>query len=231
MWVPLMEALAGAGRRSIAPDLYGFGDSTDAGPRPSSATSRPWARCTARSASARSRWWSTTGAVRGARLGLQHPGEVEALVISDTGFFSDGSGTGWPRRSAASRVRRSSAHSIAKASPPCCARWPVMRSTTRTSRPTGSPSRRATVGGRHSTSTARWTSRSSSRTRASSPSSVCRPAALGRRGRVRPGRRRAALRARDPGRGLGRASRAPAISSSTSSRNAAPTRWSPSWPR
>ena len=29
MWVPLMEALAGAGRRSIAPDLYGLGDSAD----------------------------------------------------------------------------------------------------------------------------------------------------------------------------------------------------------
>src|SRR5688500_7287802 len=32
MWVSLMEALAGAGRRCLAPDLYGLGDSTDFGP-------------------------------------------------------------------------------------------------------------------------------------------------------------------------------------------------------
>ena len=33
MWVPLMEALADAGRRSIAPDLYGLGDSADDRPK------------------------------------------------------------------------------------------------------------------------------------------------------------------------------------------------------
>ena len=32
MWVPLIECLAGAGRRCLAPDLYGLGDSADEGP-------------------------------------------------------------------------------------------------------------------------------------------------------------------------------------------------------
>ena len=32
MWAPLIEALAESGRRGLAPDLYGLGDSTDFGP-------------------------------------------------------------------------------------------------------------------------------------------------------------------------------------------------------
>ena len=91
MWVPLMEALAMAGRRSVAPDLYGLGDSGDDGP----ATYE-------RNVAAFGRLIETLGLDRvalvvhdwGGFIGLtwacEHPDAVEALVLSDTGFFADG---------------------------------------------------------------------------------------------------------------------------------------------
>jgi haloalkane dehalogenase len=91
MWEPLMESLADAGRRCVAPDLYGLGDSDDDGP----ATFE-------RNVEAFTALHQTLGLGQvalvvhdwGGFIGLawacEHPGDVEALVISDTGFFSDG---------------------------------------------------------------------------------------------------------------------------------------------
>jgi len=91
MWEPLMAALAGAGRRCVAPDLYCLGDSDDPGP----ATFE-------RNLEAVSHLHSELGLGRvalvvhdwGGFVGLawacEHPDLVSALVISDTGFFADG---------------------------------------------------------------------------------------------------------------------------------------------
>jgi haloalkane dehalogenase len=91
MWTTAMEALAGAGRRCVAPDLYGLGDSDDPGP----ATFE-------RNREALGEWIGALGLGRvalvvhdwGGFVGLawacDHPDSVEALVISDAGFFSDG---------------------------------------------------------------------------------------------------------------------------------------------
>ncbi|MQA76196.1 MAG: alpha/beta fold hydrolase [Solirubrobacterales bacterium] len=91
MWVEVMEALAGGGRRCVAPDLYGLGDSAEQAP-----------------ATFERNLEALTGLHRDLELGrvalvvhdwggfvglawaCDHPAEVEALVISDTGFFSDG---------------------------------------------------------------------------------------------------------------------------------------------
>ena len=86
-----MRALAEAGRRSLAPDLYCLGESTDPGP----ATFE-------RSLEAFASWHEELALGRialvvhdwGGFIGLawacEHPEAVEALVISDTGFFADG---------------------------------------------------------------------------------------------------------------------------------------------
>ena len=91
MWEPVMKALAEAGRRSLAPDLYCLGDSEDPGP----ATFE-------RNLDAFGRWHDELelGAVAlvvhdwGGFVGLawacENPEAVSALVISDTGFFHDG---------------------------------------------------------------------------------------------------------------------------------------------
>jgi haloalkane dehalogenase len=91
MWIAAMEALSRAGRRCLAPDLYGLGDSADPGP----ATFE-------RNREALGDW---IGALELGRVALvvhdwggfvglawacDHPDSVEALVISDAGFFSDG---------------------------------------------------------------------------------------------------------------------------------------------
>ena len=91
MWEPLMERLAAAGRRCVAPDLYNLGDSDEAGP-----------------ATFERNLEALTGLLGGLDLGevavvvhdwggfvglawaSDHPDQVTALVISDTGFFSDG---------------------------------------------------------------------------------------------------------------------------------------------
>ena len=92
MWEPVMSALADAGRPAFAPDLYALGDSTEFGD--------------ASFEHSRERFdaWidglGIEGKVAiivhdfGGFIGLSwacdHPDRVEALVISDTGFFSDG---------------------------------------------------------------------------------------------------------------------------------------------
>ena len=91
MWEPLMARLADEGRRCVAPDLFCMGDSDDPGP----ATFE-------RNLEAFSAFMEALGLGRvvvvvhdwGGFVGLawacEHPDQVEALVISDTGFFSDG---------------------------------------------------------------------------------------------------------------------------------------------
>jgi haloalkane dehalogenase len=93
MWVAVMEALMARGRRVVAPDLYGLGDSE----------SDPDAAQTFESnLEAFTEFAAGLGLERaavcvhdwGGFIGLawacEHPDAVEALVISDTGFFSDG---------------------------------------------------------------------------------------------------------------------------------------------
>ena len=91
MWVPLIEALAAAGRRGLAPDLYALGDSTDFGP---ATFEHSLERFTA--------WVDALGLDRiavavhdwGGFIGLawacSNPDRVDALVVSNTGFFADG---------------------------------------------------------------------------------------------------------------------------------------------
>jgi haloalkane dehalogenase len=91
MWAPVMEALAGAGRRSVAPDLYCLGDSPDPGP---ATFERNLAALTelhrelglGRVAVVVHDW----GGFIGLAWACEPPAEVAALVISDTGFFADG---------------------------------------------------------------------------------------------------------------------------------------------
>ena len=86
-----MEQLAAVGRRSLAPDLYALGDST--GPLPATYETN---------LEAFGAWIEELGLDRialvvhdwGGFIGLtwacQNPDRVDALVISDTGFFADG---------------------------------------------------------------------------------------------------------------------------------------------
>ena len=91
LWGPLMEALAAAGRRSVAPDLFCMGDSDDPGP---ATYERNLEAFTAfmdeldlgRVAVVVHDW----GGFIGLSWACEHPERVEALVISDTGFFADG---------------------------------------------------------------------------------------------------------------------------------------------
>ena len=92
MWRHLLPALAGAGWRAVAPDLPGFGDSPADPPR-------TWER----HVQALERFRRSAGIGRaalvvhdwagliGLRCAVVHPEAVSALVISDTGFFPDGS--------------------------------------------------------------------------------------------------------------------------------------------
>jgi haloalkane dehalogenase len=91
MWVPLMRALADAGRRCVAPDLYGLGDSADDAPATFEHNLEAFAAFhrdldLGRVALVVHDW----GGFIGLAWACEHPDEVEALVISDTGFFSDG---------------------------------------------------------------------------------------------------------------------------------------------
>jgi len=91
MWEPLMAPLSAAGRRCIAPDLYGFGDSTDDGPATfetnlSALTAFHQELDLGTVALIVHDW----GGFVGLAWACEHPESVEALVISDTGFFADG---------------------------------------------------------------------------------------------------------------------------------------------
>lgn len=91
MWRHLLPALAAAGRRAVAPDLAGFGDSPAVSPG-------TWERQVEhlerfrqamgveRAALVVHDW----GGLIGLRWACHHPDAVSSLVISSTGFFPDG---------------------------------------------------------------------------------------------------------------------------------------------
>jgi haloalkane dehalogenase len=91
MWAPLMEALADAGRRSIAPDLYGLGDSAGDASTTFETNLDAFTRFAdelelGRVALVVHDW----GGFIGLAWACEHPDRVSALVISNTGFFADG---------------------------------------------------------------------------------------------------------------------------------------------
>jgi haloalkane dehalogenase len=90
MWGPLLEPLAAGGRRVIAPDLAGFGDSP---PNPPGT----WEHHVETLERFRDRLgldrvvlgahdW---GGMIGLRWACDRPGSVSALILSNTGFFAD----------------------------------------------------------------------------------------------------------------------------------------------
>ena len=91
MWEPLMAALAGRGRRSVAPDLYCLGDSEDPGPatfeRNLDALAELIAELELGPCALVVHDW---GGFIGLAWASSHPESVAALVISDAGFFADG---------------------------------------------------------------------------------------------------------------------------------------------
>ncbi|MDX6585799.1 MAG: hypothetical protein QOI31_272 [Solirubrobacterales bacterium] len=91
MWEPLMNALAGQGRRCVAPDLYCLGDSDDPGPatfeRNLEALGALHEELGLSSVAIVVHDW---GGFVGLAWACENPDLVSALVISDTGFFSDG---------------------------------------------------------------------------------------------------------------------------------------------
>ncbi len=98
MWRSVLSSLADAGRRAIAPDLPGFGDSRPDPPG-------TWERHTEAVESFRRELelervvlmvhdW---GGLIGLRWACEHPDAVEALVLSNTGFFADGKWHGMAR--------------------------------------------------------------------------------------------------------------------------------------
>jgi haloalkane dehalogenase len=98
MWRSVLSSLADAGRRAIAPDLPGFGDSRPDPPG-------TWERHTEAVESFRRKLelervvlmvhdW---GGLIGLRWACEHPDAVEALVLSNTGFFADGKWHGMAR--------------------------------------------------------------------------------------------------------------------------------------
>ena len=91
MWEPLMAALAGAGRRAVAPDLYCLGDSEDPGPatfeRNLEAIASLHSELDLGKVAVIVHDW---GGFVGLAWACEHPELVSALVISDAGFFADG---------------------------------------------------------------------------------------------------------------------------------------------
>src|SRR4029079_9345289 len=98
MWRDVLEALADSGRRALAPDLPGFGNSPPDPPG-------TWERQT----KAVERFRNEVGLERialvvhdwggmiGLRWACEHPEAVAALVVSGTGFFPDGKWHGMAR--------------------------------------------------------------------------------------------------------------------------------------
>ena len=91
MWAPLLDALADAGWRGVAPDLAGYGDSPPAPPgtwqRHVESLERFVAELGLAPVALVVHDW---GGLIGLRWACDHPGAARALVISDTGFFPDG---------------------------------------------------------------------------------------------------------------------------------------------
>ena len=93
MWEPLMQELAGLGRRSLAPDLYCLGDSPDPGPATYERNVGALEHFCEHAFHNEQRvlvivhdW----GGFIGLTWACRNRKRVEALVLSDTGFFSDG---------------------------------------------------------------------------------------------------------------------------------------------
>ena len=91
MWRDLLTALGHAGRRAFAPDLAGYGDSPPDPPgtweRHIEAVERFRHELGIERALLVVHDW---GGLIGLRWACDHPDAVEALVISNSGFFSDG---------------------------------------------------------------------------------------------------------------------------------------------
>ncbi|MGH2951234.1 MAG: alpha/beta fold hydrolase [Solirubrobacterales bacterium] len=91
MWEPLMERLTASGRRCLAPDLFGLGDSSDDRPATFERNLDAFARflrgLEVGPVVAVVHDW---GGFIGLAWAADHPARVAGLVISDTGFFSDG---------------------------------------------------------------------------------------------------------------------------------------------
>jgi haloalkane dehalogenase len=91
MWESVMAELARAGRRAVAPDLFGLGDSGDDAPTTFERNLEAFGRFIDaleldRVALVVHDW----GGFVGLAWACDHPDRVDALVISDTGFFADG---------------------------------------------------------------------------------------------------------------------------------------------
>jgi haloalkane dehalogenase len=91
MWETLMHELAAQGRRCIAPDLYCLGESDDQGPATFERNLEALGKLhrdlgLGRVALVVHDW----GGFIGLAWACENPDLVSALVISDTGFFSDG---------------------------------------------------------------------------------------------------------------------------------------------
>ena len=91
MWRHVLEAVAQAGRRAIAPDLPGFGDSPPDPPgtweRQVEAVERFRGALELERVALIVHDW---GGIIGLRWACDHPGVATALVLSNTGFFADG---------------------------------------------------------------------------------------------------------------------------------------------
>jgi haloalkane dehalogenase len=95
MWVGVMDAIADAGWRAVAPDFAGFGDSEPDPPG-------TWRRHIDRLERFRSELgiercvpvMHDWGGLIGLRWACEHPEAVDGLVISASGFFSDGKWNG-----------------------------------------------------------------------------------------------------------------------------------------
>jgi haloalkane dehalogenase len=91
MWRDILPALAGAGFHALAPDLAGYGDSEADPPgtweRHVEALERFRARRGLDTVALVVHDW---GGLIGLRWACDHPEAVDALCISDTGFFPDG---------------------------------------------------------------------------------------------------------------------------------------------
>jgi haloalkane dehalogenase len=98
MWRHVLEAIASSGRRAIAPDFPGFGDSPPDLPgtweRHMGALERFRRELGIGRAALVMHDW---GGLIGLRWACEHPDAVGALVISSTGFFPDGKWHGMAR--------------------------------------------------------------------------------------------------------------------------------------
>jgi haloalkane dehalogenase len=98
MWRYVIAALADSGRRGIAPDLPGFGDSPPDPPgtweRQVEAVERLRVALGLERVALVLHDW---GGLIGLRWACEHPDAVAALVVSNTGFFADGKWHGMAR--------------------------------------------------------------------------------------------------------------------------------------